>query len=192
MPNKKIYFSVGAQQKLRDVLKKFNWSFVDKVEEADIALFPDGPRPWLGWCGEVIRIEKVTSPFIRDSIEVSRYMKAVREGVPCLGLGRGAILLGLLNGASLREDKRDKNSPFLAYSKCLSQTFKIGSNRHSLSFGDLEKVRKEKLFDYDLFASGHVYDAFFEPTKTLCVIPTLAHEIKSQAYLDKIMSEMEQ
>jgi gamma-glutamyl-gamma-aminobutyrate hydrolase PuuD len=95
----KIFINKGSSL-YRDMFEAKGWEVVDVVEEADLVVFTGGPDVHPSYYGETVSL--LTNPNqLRDTLDSEVYKKAVADGVPMVGICRGAQFLNVMQGGRL-------------------------------------------------------------------------------------------
>lgn len=102
-----VYISPGPLEETRPFAEMFVRSWCRKastLEEADLVVFVGGEDVNPILYGETTKHDRTRFNIKRDEADMALYTKCLHEGIPMLGICRGAQFLHVMNGGKLYQD----------------------------------------------------------------------------------------
>jgi len=187
-----VFVSTQSKSLLVNKMKEHGITIVRNVESADVVVFPQSPTPWMGWAGDKVGVGIQNAPIIRNLIEVSIYNKALRFGVPCVGLGNNGVLLAMLNG--LTAVPCAKATPFNATCSFDKLRFWATADKCDYVFDNIAEEVTCDNGDNPVVTLTSMYgaeNAFFQNTRTISILPNMFYCENGIKVLMRTIKEME-
>ena len=177
--NSKFLILGGSQQYYKPFLRHgVVTSDLGRIDDIDCLVFTGGSDISPRMYGEVASDRIGHTDYVRDTREMGYYLHAVKNGIPMVGICRGAQFLNVMNGGKLVQDinnhaiKDTHNIRINKDSKFSYKQFYVNSTHHQMMIPDIHRSHELLGWTEGLIGSMHGVPVEFSDYKDKYSVPS--------------------